>query len=185
MKEFIIINMQLANDTVYLRALEPEDLEYIYTIENNVDVWHVSHTQTPYSRYLIKQYLENAHQDIYEIKQLRLVIVRSTDDEAVGLIDLFDFDPKNERVGMGVLIADSSNRGKKYASAAVQLLIDYVFESLHCHQIFVNIDTENTASIRLFTNFGFELIGTKKHWNRFGSQRKDEALYQLINTYEN
>ena len=64
----------LKGTTIYLRALEPEDLEFIYKIENNESIWDVSNTQTPYSRFLIRQYLENAHQDIYEAKQLRLVI---------------------------------------------------------------------------------------------------------------
>ena len=47
----------LTGNTIYLRALEPEDLEFIYAIENNESVWEVSNTQTPYSRVLISQYL--------------------------------------------------------------------------------------------------------------------------------
>jgi diamine N-acetyltransferase len=46
----------------------------------------------------VKQYLENAQQDIYEAKQLRLAICQD-DFPAVGLIDLFDFDPKT--IGQG------------------------------------------------------------------------------------
>jgi diamine N-acetyltransferase len=42
----------------------------------------------------VKQYLENAQQDIYEAKQLRLAICQDEDFPAVGLIDLFDFDQK-------------------------------------------------------------------------------------------
>ena len=48
------------------------------------------------------------------------------------------------------------------------------------HQIYVNISTDNSASIKLFSNFGFEKIGIKKAWNKVGNLRKDEALYQLI-----
>ena len=59
---------------IFLRALEPEDLDFVYEIENDENIWELSHTQTPYSRFLIKQYLEEAHKDIYEAKQLRLVI---------------------------------------------------------------------------------------------------------------
>jgi diamine N-acetyltransferase len=52
----------------------------------------------------VKQYLENAHQDIYEAKQLRLAICQDQDFPALGLIDLFDFDPKNNRAGVGIVI---------------------------------------------------------------------------------
>lgn len=64
----------LKGDSVYLRALEPNDLEFVYAMENDETIWEVSNTQTPYSRFLIRQYLENAQQDIYEAKQLRLAI---------------------------------------------------------------------------------------------------------------
>ena len=72
----------LKGEHILLRALEPDDLDFVYQVENNTSIWHLSHTQTPYSRFLIKQYLENAHQDIYEAKQLRLVI-SSYDNEAL------------------------------------------------------------------------------------------------------
>jgi diamine N-acetyltransferase len=59
----------LQGKSIYLRALEPADLEFLYAIENNESIWEVSNTQTPYSRFLIRQYLKNEHQDIYEAKQ--------------------------------------------------------------------------------------------------------------------
>lgn len=172
----------LIGDLVYLRALEPEDLELIYQLENDENLWEVSHTQTPYSRFLIHQYLENAHQDIYEAKQLRLVICLKETDEAVGLIDLFDFDPKNERAGIGIVINKPENRLQGVGSEALKLLIDYAFYHLQLHQLYANISTDNLSSELLFTKFGFRCIGVKKDWNRVGTDRKDEALYQLLNT---
>jgi len=171
---------KLIGEFCYLRALEPEDLDFVYQIENNESLWEVSNTQTPFSRFLIKQYLENAHLDIYEAKQLRLVIVSKTNDLPVGLIDLFDFDPKNERVGLGIVISEIENRKQGFGKEAVSLLIDYVFSYLNVYQIYVNISAENVSSIQLFSNFGFEKIGVKKAWNKVGNLRKDEILYQLI-----
>lgn len=170
----------LQGNTIFLRALEPEDLEFIYSIENNEKIWEVSNTQTPYSRFLIRQYLENAHQDIYEAKQLRLAICEKDGFTALGLIDLFDFDPVNQRAGIGIIIRNDEHRNKGVGKEALGLLIDYAFHRLQLHQLYANIDTGNVASITLFTNFGFEQIGVKKDWNRVDNQYKDEALYQLI-----
>lgn len=172
----------LKGNNVYLRALEPEDLEFIYTIENDESIWNVSNTQTPYSRFLIKQYLENAHQDIYEVKQLRLAICINDTNETIGLIDLFDFDPINNRAGIGIIIHEKDNRYKGTGSEALQLLIHYSFTHLQLNQLYANIGTENEISIALFTKFGFELIGIKKQWNKVNHKYLDEALYQLINT---
>jgi len=171
----------LTGNTIYLRALEPEDLEFIYAIENNESVWEVSNTQTPYSRFLIRQYLENAHQDIYEAKQLRLAICLSDTFEAIGLIDLFDFDPKNNRAGVGIIISSESNRNSGIGSEALQLVINYAFNQLQLHQLYANIGSDNEISKQLFTKFGFQKIGVKKDWIKVDNIFKDEILFQLIN----
>jgi diamine N-acetyltransferase len=171
----------LKGNTIYLRALEPEDLEFVYAIENNESIWNVSNTQTPYSRFLIRQYLENAHQDIYEAKQLRLAICMNDTFEAVGLIDLFDFDPNNNRAGVGIVISNESMRTSGIGSEALHLVINYAFNQLQLHQLYANIGSDNEISLQLFTKFGFQKIGIKKDWNKINNSYEDEILYQLIN----
>ncbi|MDD7887437.1 GNAT family N-acetyltransferase [Flavivirga sp. 57AJ16] len=170
----------LKGENIYLRALEPEDLEFVHTIENDEAVWEISNTIAPYSKYLIKKYLEQAHKDIFEVKQLRLVI-SSYIDEPLGMIDLFDFDFKNGRAGIGILVKETNNRRKGYGKEALRLLTDYSFAHLGLHQLYCNISEENEASIKLFTNFGFKKIGLKKDWNRVNGSYKNEYLFQLIN----
>lgn len=171
----------LKGKNIYLRALEPNDLEFVYAIENDQSIWEVSNTQAPYSRFLVKQYLENAHQDIYEAKQLRLAICQDVDFPALGLIDLFDFDPKNNRAGVGIVIQGIENRNQNIGSEALELLIRYAFYHLNLHQLFANISTENEASLALFTKFGFQKIGNKKDWILINGFYKDETIFQLIN----
>jgi len=171
----------LKGTTIYLRALEPEDLDFVYKIENDESIWNVSNTQTPYSKFLIRQYLENAHQDIYEAKQLRLAICKNDTFEAIGLIDLFDFDPVNNRAGIGILIQNETNRGNGIGKEALGLLIDYSFTKLQLHQLYANIGMDNEASLNLFTTFGFQKIGVRKDWIYHNNAFHDEALFQLIN----
>jgi diamine N-acetyltransferase len=170
----------LQGNTIYLRALEPEDLAFIYHIENDESIWEVSNTQTPYSKFLIRQYLKNAHQDIYEAKQLRLAICKKETTEAIGLIDLFDFDPKNHRAGLGIIIQNEVDRNSGFGKEALGLVIEYAFQQLQLHQLFANIGQENIASLALFTTFGFEKIGVKKDWNFTNNHYQDEVLFQLI-----
>lgn len=172
--------MTLKGEHIYLRALEPEDLDFIHEVENDEAIWEISCTQTPYSKFLIKQYLENAHKDIYEAKQLRLVI-SSHEHLTLGLIDLFDFDFKNKRSGVGILVKEPQDRLKGYGREALELLIDYCFTHLDLHQLYCNILESNTASIKLFSNQGFQQIGLKKDWNYVNGSFKNEYLFQLIN----
>lgn len=165
---------------IYLRALEPEDLDFIYAIENDTTLWELSDTQTPYSRFLIKQYLKNAQQDIFEAKQLRLAIC-NVNTETVGLIDVFDFNNKNKRAGIGILIQNESDRSKGYGKEALELLVNYCFETLHLHQVYANITEFNSASLALFEGNGFKKIGLKKDWSFDGSQFVNEYILQRIN----
>jgi len=169
----------LNGKNIKLRALEPEDLKFVLEVENDESIWHLSNTQTPFSRFVIKQYLENAHKDIFEVKQLRLMIC-DTNENPLGLIDLFNFDFKNKRAGVGIVIKDTLNRGKGYGDEALYLLINYSFTHLGLHQLYCNISEDNQASIQLFTKVGFEKIGLKKDWNFNNGTFNNEYLFQLI-----
>ena len=171
--------MTLTNKKISLRALEPEDLAFLYNIENNESFWEVSHTQTPFSKYVLKQYLENAHLDIYQTKQLRLIIEEKSSKKQLGMIDLFDFNPKHKRVGVGVLI-HPNHQNKGYATEALSLLINYSFSHLEAHQLYANILSDNANSIALFEKHHFKKIGTKKDWILSNGKFKDEVLFQLI-----
>ena len=77
---------------VALRALEPEDIDLLYKWENDMEIWEVSNTLTPFSKHQLKTYIELAQLDIYQTKQLRLIVEGTNEDgecSTVGLIDLF------------------------------------------------------------------------------------------------
>ncbi|MCW3070179.1 MAG: acetyltransferase, ribosomal protein N-acetylase [Bacteroidetes bacterium] len=171
--------MKLKGQMVTLRALEPEDIDVLYNWENDPENWAVSNTQTPFSRFVLEQYITTAHVDIYSAKQLRLMIC-DKEGKAVGSIDLFDFEPNHLRAGVGILVADKTDRRKGYASEALELLRNYCFDILNLHQIYCNITTDNESSILLFQKHGFQITGIKKQWIRSGSGYKDELLLQLI-----
>lgn len=170
----------LKGQHIHLRALEPEDLNFLFTTENDTSFWEVSSTESPYSRYILEQYIANSHLDIYTAKQLRLIIAENTSEEAIGIIDLFDFSPKHKRAGIGILITEEyQNNG--FASEALDLLIQYSFKILDLHQLFANITTDNSSSLALFKKYNFVNVGIKKDWILSNQTYKDEILLQLIN----
>ena len=172
--------MSLKGKKLCLRPIEPDDLDFLHTIENNETFWEVSHTQTPFSRYVLKQYLENAHLDIYETKQFRFIIEENAERISIGMIDLFDFNPQHKRAGVGILIhPDYQNNG--YAFEALSILIEYTFSILNLHQLYANITSDNNKSLALFKKQAFKKVGAKKDWIFVEGKFKDEILYQLIN----
>ncbi len=173
----------LENDLIKLRAVETSDIDLIYEWENNPDIWLVSNTLTPFSKHIIKKYIETAHLDIYETKQLRLMIETKNGEKekTIGAIDLFDFDPRNRRAGIGILIGDKKSRRNGYASASLNILIPYAFKTLLLHQLYCNISVSNKASLNLFKSNGFKIVGEKKEWLFTGKEYEGEYFLQLIN----
>ena len=170
----------LENELVKLRSLESMDLDLLYSIENDSQNWEVSNTLTPFSRDVLSKYLKNAHLDIYEAKQLRLVITRKSDSLVVGLVDLFDFNPQHERAGIGILILDKYQR-KGYAQSTLELFLKYAFEHLDLHQIYANIPADNKSSLALFNKIKFKEIGVKKSWIKVKGNFKDVVILQILN----
>ena len=169
----------LKDDLISLRSPEPEDIDLLYEWENWEENWTVSNTLVPFSKYMLALYIKNSEKDIYETRQLRLMI-ETMNAEPVGAIDLFDYDPYHGRVGIGILIHRQEDRSKGFASAALNLMIRYCFDKLNTHQIYANILTDNEVSMKLFSKAGFEVVGTKKEWSREGGMWKDEYMLQLL-----
>jgi len=170
----------LENSRIQLRALEPEDLDVLYLWENDTSLWHLSNTISPFSKYTLKQYLEQAHQDIFETKQLRLIIQKKSDKSLIGAIDLFDFDPVNLRAGVGILISDPSERNHGYGTEALKCLREYAFGTLGLKQLYCNICEDNKESLSLFIKEGYVITGQKKDWIRKADQWLSEYILQLV-----
>ena len=170
---------------IVLRALEPSDIDLLYSWENDLEIWRVSNTIVPYSKYILRKYLENSHLDIYQTKQLRLMIDLKYDkgskSKPIGTVDLFDFDPFHNRAGVGILIGDKSERKKGYASITLKRLINYAFHTLQLHQIYCNILKHNKDSLNLFQKHGFKIIGEKKEWIKAPEKYIGEYMLQLVN----
>ncbi len=162
---------------VSLRPLEPSDIEILYLWENNMAIWEVSNTKTPYSKHILARYIQESAKDIYETKQLRLII-QNEQSKPVGAIDLFEFEPYHQRAGVGILIHDQQDRGKGYASDALKALSNYALYVLGLKQLYANITSDNLKSIQLFANQGFEPSGIKKEWIKTVNGWKDEILFQ-------
>ena len=169
--------MLLENEKLRLRAVEPEDLDRLYAWENNSQLWDVGNTRNPFSRFVLRQYIVDSDKDIYENKQLRLMMVSKVTDETVGTVDLFDFDIHNSRIALGLFV-DAAFQGKGYAKASLRLVEEYVFNYLKINQLYVHIAETNTASMRMFEQENFEKTGLLKDWIKTTDGFENIVLFQ-------
>jgi diamine N-acetyltransferase len=172
----------LQGEKIRLRALDVNDLDFVHACENNSALWHLGATVQPFSKAVIADYIESAQLDIYAAKQLRMMI-DTLDGRTIGMIDIYDFDPKNSKAGIGILIAETSDRQQGHAKDALMVLCDHCFNILGLHQVYCHIATDNAASLALFRAAGFEESGLLKDWVRLGSRYQSAAVMQRMNTF--
>lgn len=169
----------LSNGTIRLRALEVDDLDMLYLWENDTSSWRDGNNIAPFSRRMLAEYIDTYDGDIFKSQQLRLMIVDVATDVAVGMIDLYDFDAINRRAGVGIII-DEAHRGKGYAAAAIGLLCRYCHQRLGIHQLYAVTAIDNTASVALFQNCGFNISGKLRSWLRDGERYVDAYIHQRL-----
>lgn len=164
---------------MHLRALEPDDLEFLYALENDPDIWGVSDTLAPVSRHALREYLEHARADFYVVRQLRLVITTEIGSPAVGIVDLFDYDPLHQRAGVGITIL-AGERRRGYARQALELLKEHARTVLRMRQIYATVGADNLRSLRLFRTAGFRRVGTRQSWLRTAQGWADAVEWQYL-----
>ncbi len=174
----------LINDRIQLRAVEPSDLDIMYDLENDPTMWDVSSFTVPYSRYVLRQYIEQSQCDVFADKQLRLMIARREDRKVIGTIDLTDFVPLHGRAAVGIAI-HQDHRNQGYATDALMLLRQYAFDFLSLKQLYAHIPANNEASLKLFERCGFVKSGLLKEWVLTDDSFKDVVLVQCINPKKN
>lgn len=164
--------------TITLRALEPEDLDFLYTMENDQKIWDVGVTNVPYSKYVLRDYIANSKCDIYTDRQTRLVI-ENEDNKAIGIIDLVDFDPKHSRAEVGIVIKKAYRR-HGYAQLAIRQITNYCKTILHLQQIYVIVAKSNDRAINLFKSLNFNHSATLRQWLMTEKGHEDACFFQLF-----
>ena len=171
--------MFLQSDILLLRAPELGDLDFLFHIENDTRQWCVSGCKTPYSRYLLQQYIETNTHDIYTDKQARLMIEHRESHQLVGAIDLIDFYPAARRAEVGFVI-DEAFRGKGYGREALALMCDYAEQVLDLHQLYAYIFSDNVAACQLFASSGFCELAVLPDWVFSNKKFHSVCLFQRI-----
>jgi len=163
---------------VNLRAMEPEDLDMLYRIENDIQLWDVGSTSVPYSRYTLHDYIANSANDIYTDRQVRLVI-EDADKNPVGLADLTNFDPRHNRAEVGIVI-DRLHRRCGYARAALGLIHRYGFHTLHLHQLYAIVASDNKPALALFQSLDYKHTATLDDWLYDGKNYGAAYVMQIL-----
>lgn len=170
--------MMLRNDTLQIRALEPNDLDFLYQLENNPENWETGNVHAPLSKLVLHRYLKQQPTDIYAATHVKWIVALPS-GQPIGLIELNDIDHYHQRADVGIII-EQAYRKKGYATMALQLLIEYAQQYLGWHQLTALVAQKNTASHGLFLQAGFVQSGVFQDYFKTQNGFDDAYFYQLV-----
>ena len=153
----------LHSSRLHLRALEPDDADFMYEVENDAEAWRYSDTIAPLSRAILRDYALNYDADPFAAGQLRLIVTEEGIEKPVGIIDLYQISPRHRRAFIGIYIC-KEYRGKGYASEAFELIEDYARKTLQLHQLGAKIEDDHNAAKSIVEARGYELKGKLDEW---------------------
>lgn len=112
--------------------------------------------------------------------QTNFVFAIRQQDQICGLVNLDGLDFPNSHAEIGIAITSKLQRGKGFASEALNLLLDFAFGELNLQRIWCRIISGNEPSVRLFTRAGFVQEGVlRRHVRRSGDFR-DMLVFGLL-----
>ena len=168
----------LKSSKLKLRAVEPEDLDLMYLIENDTELWPLGQASVPFSHYALKQYIAESTNDFFHDRQLRLVI-ETAEGTSVGFVDLQNYDPLHHRAEVGIVVVPEQQR-QGLATEALRLLAKYVSAHLGIHQLYALVPEDNTASVALFKKSGYKETATLQDWLNTPTGWQSVVVFQFL-----
>ena len=150
-------------DNLELRAIELDDTDMIYEIENDVEAWKYGDIVAPISKRILEDYALTYDADPFISGQLRLIIQEINKKRPIGIIDLYDITQRHKRAFVGIYIL-KKYRYNGLGGKSLNLIEEYAKNTLHLNQLGAKIDVSNKISLNLFEKKGFIVRGILPQW---------------------
>lgn len=165
--------------TLYLRALERNDLRFVHELNNNQSImsyWF----EEPYESFDELEELYNKH--IHDNAERRFV-AEDSNGNAIGLVELIEIDYIHRSAEFQIIITPE-HQGKGFARSLIQQALHYSFTILNLHKVYLIVAVENVKAIHLYEESGFLEEGhLVQEFFINGKYRDVKRMYILQNTY--
>ena len=162
----------MRGESVLLRPPRESDVEAAYSWDRDPELaaWN--------GRSPIGVSLSAARRDYlarWEDRSVKTFIIEA-EDLPIGMATLYDF--RRGGCELGIKIGPDTLRGKGLASEAVELLVEYVFDTLGLENVRGSTLSHNHRMQRVFEKNGFDQVGDGTLLSRYDNRRYTELFYQ-------
>src|SRR5690625_5679538 len=133
-----------------LHVLEINVLDFIHLLNNESVIMSFLFEET----YRSMTSLQNDYDKNIDSDTARQFILKKN-DEKVGFVSLFGFEPVHQKAEFGIMI-EKKHQGNGYASKATKLAMEYAFMNMNVRKLSLVVDETNEKAIYVYRKVGFE-----------------------------
>lgn len=154
-------------ETVYLRALDIEDLDRMHTWHNDSELYEMHGGPFRFiSRQATRTWLE--HKTSFSANgttadEINLAMCVNGTDKHIGNIYLRQINWISRNAELRIFIGDPNERSKGYGKSAIRQLLKYAFNDLGLKRVHLGVLADNPAAKNSYEKIGFVVEGQLKN----------------------
>ncbi len=167
----------LTSENIHLSPIHKKDSEVLFSWINNRDLLLYNAPYKP----IMEQNHEQWMDSIAKSKDVHLFGIRENkNDILIGSCQLYSINLLARNAELQIRIGETSQRGKGYGSEAVQLLLQFGFNDLNLHRIYLHVFSDNNAAIKSYLKCGFKTEGTLRQAVFIDGKYADIAVMAIL-----
>ena len=137
---------------IYLRPMTEDDTDLIVAWRNSDGVRKHFIYQAMFTREGHLNWLKTV---VEPGKAAQMIICELGTDKPLGSVYIRDIDAGHRKGEYGIFIGEEVARGRGIGTAAAKLMMQYAFEELKLHRLFLRVYADNLRAIRSYEKAGF------------------------------
>lgn len=170
--------MKINGEKISLRLMNEDDTDLIVGWRNNLRVRNNFIYQKPFTRDGHEHWVRTM---VDTGKVVQFIIEDLRTGQPVGSVYFRDIDKEHKKAEYGIFIGEDSAVGKGLGSEAARMAVEYGFEKLMLHKIFLRVFADNLGAIRSYEKAGFVKEGYFKDDVCIDGEFKDLIFMAIVN----
>ena len=164
---------------ITLLAFDERWLSLVRRWINQPEVRSGTGSEGPVSDYEHQRWYRHLMQDC---SQRVFLIAQRQDDQAapVGLIGLKGLESRSRSAEYWIYIGNLASRRKNFAEEATRVILEYAFNVLNLHRVFLRVLATNTGAVALYRKLGFVSEGVMRDASFADGKFGDVLCYSLL-----
>ena len=108
------------------------------------------------------------------------IIDEEDQDKIIGNCAIQDINNKNRACSCGITIGETDYQNKGYGTEAMEMLLEYGFNTLNMNRIELSVYEFNTRAFKTYQKVGFVEEGRKRQARYHNGKYQDEIIMAIL-----